>query len=164
MPQINLGASGRKETMVAMNNPAARADTSAESEGAASQSSVKRLVLSLTRLVNIQLHLVLLRTKYTVRKILMAAALFAAAGVVATLAIIFLYIGVFELLCLAMRPMWAFILLGGVHLVIAALLIITGKAMLSGDSDPSPMNPPECTPEPVADEQEYTYQEQESPA
>jgi len=149
--------------MVAMHNPAGRTNAAADAEPAP-RSGVKRLVLSLTRLANIQLHIMLLRTKYTVRKIMMAAALFAAAGVVATLAIIFLYIGVFELLCLAMQPMWAFILLGGVHLVIAALLIITGKAMLSGDSDPSPMNPPQREPEPMADNQEYQYHEQESPA
>ncbi|HVS71784.1 MAG TPA: phage holin family protein [Phycisphaerae bacterium] len=93
---------------------------------------VRRLLASLTRLVNIQIQIWLAQAKATALKIGLFAGLFAAAGVLGILAIIFLYIGVFRVLTdvAGLRPVWAFLIYGGFHLVLAAVLVLIAIKIL----------------------------------
>jgi hypothetical protein len=144
-----LGADSDRKDVMALTSSSQAPRASAAPGHSRARSSVRRLVLSLTRLVGIQARLLLLRAELRAHQILMALTLLAAAGVVFTLAAVSLYIGVFELLRLAMRPVWAFLLLGGVHLLVAALLLRAGRRLLFGHPDPAP---PRASDAPPAEE------------
>jgi predicted phage tail protein len=94
---------------------------------------VRRLTASVVRLVNIQVKIWLTQAKVTAMKVGLFAGLFAAAAVVAVLAIIFLYIGVFRVLTdvVHLQPVWAFLIFGGVHLLLAAVLVMVAIKILT---------------------------------
>ncbi|HVX86921.1 MAG TPA: phage holin family protein [Phycisphaerae bacterium] len=93
---------------------------------------LRRLLGNITRLISIQLQIWLTQAKATALKIALFAGLFAAAAVLAILAIIFLYIGVFHLLTdvAGLRPVWAFLIYGGFHLLLALILILVAVKIL----------------------------------
>lgn len=94
------------------------------------RSTVQRLALSLTRLASIQTRIVMTRAKITALRIAIMAALYAAGAMLGLLSIVFLYIGVFLALTYIMAPVFAFLLMGVVHLVIAGVLIWLGTRYL----------------------------------
>jgi hypothetical protein len=94
---------------------------------------VRRLASSAVRLASIQVKIWLTQVKSTALKIGLFVGLFLAAAVLALLAIIFLYIGVFHLLTevIGMRHVWAYLIFGGVHLVLAAVLALVAMKILT---------------------------------
>src|SRR4051812_8824095 len=91
---------------------------------------VRRMLASAVRLVDVQYRIWLTQAKLTLQRMLIYAALFAGAAVVGLLAIIFLYIGVFHLLTdvAGLRPVWAYLIYGGFHLVLAVVLVMVGTS------------------------------------
>jgi len=98
---------------------------------------LRRMLASVVRVADLQYRIWLTQAKLTLQRMLIYAALFAAATVLGILAIIFLYIGVFHLLTdvAGLRPVWAYLIYGGFHLVLAVVLVMVGTSML-GKKDP----------------------------
>jgi hypothetical protein len=94
---------------------------------------VRRLVQRAWRVVDLQYRIMLTQAKLTAKRIVMFAILFGIASVLGLLAIIFLYIGVFKLLTdvAGLAPVWAYLIYGGFHLILAATLIMVGASKLS---------------------------------
>ena len=91
------------------------------------------MLASAVRLVDVQYRIWLTQAKLTLQRMLIYAALFAGAAVLGLLAIIFLYIGLFHVLTdvVGLRPVWAYLIFGGFHLVLAVVLVMVGTSMLS---------------------------------
>jgi hypothetical protein len=113
-----------------------------------SKGGVRRLTSSAVRLVSIQMKIWLTQVKVTAMKIGLFAGLFAAAAVLGVLAVIFLYIGLFRVLTdlVKLQPVWAFLIFGGVHLLLAAVLVMVAIKILTrkedDDDDEDPKNKP----------------------
>jgi hypothetical protein len=101
--------------------------------GRANPGGVRRLVSSIVRLADIQLQIWLTRAKLAAWSIALYAALFGAAALVGTLGIIFLFIGIFHVLTdvVGLAPVWAFLIFGGVQLLIAGVLFMIAKSILT---------------------------------
>jgi len=95
------------------------------------------LINSLVRIVDLQYRIWLTQAKLTLQRMMLYAALFVGAFVLGLLAIIFLYIGVFRLLTdvIGMRPVWAFLVFGGLHLALAVALVMVGTSILGAKDD-----------------------------
>jgi hypothetical protein len=93
---------------------------------------VRRLVNSLVRIVDLQYRIWLTHAKLTLQRMMLYAALFVGAAILGLLAIIFLYIGLFKILTdvLHVPPVWAYLIFGGLHLVIAITLVMVGTSIL----------------------------------
>lgn len=98
------------------------------------RSGVRRMVSSLTRLASLQSQIILLQAKLVAQRVMTAAGLWAGAIAAGILAIVFLDIGVFEVLTdqelVGIRPAWAFLIFAAVHLLLAAGLIVGAKSIL----------------------------------
>ena len=92
---------------------------------------------SLVKIVDLQYRIWLTQAKLTLQRMMLYAALFAGAAVLGLLAIIFLYIGVFHLLTdvIGLRPVWAYLIYGGFHLVVAVALVMIGTSILGKKDD-----------------------------
>jgi hypothetical protein len=93
---------------------------------------LRRLLASTFRVVDLQYRIWLTHAKITLQRMVLYAAMFGAAMVIGLLAIIFLYIGVFRLLTdvAGLRPVWAYLIFGVVHLALAAALVFIGTSIL----------------------------------
>src|SRR4051812_49469483 len=93
---------------------------------------LRRLLASAVRLVDLQYRIWLTQAKLTLQRMMLYAALFAAAMVLGLLALIFLYIGVFHLLTdvAGLRPVWAYLIYGGFHAILAGGVVVGGAAVL----------------------------------
>lgn len=120
-----------------------------------SRSAMQRLIVSLTRLASIQTQLAILHTKLAAQRILMFAALMAVGAGIALAGLVFLYIGCFKLLCLAMPDYWAFLIFAGLHGLGAAVLFQWARALLR-PSPPAASPAPSDTPAPELPLQEAT--------
>jgi len=98
---------------------------------------IRRLLNSLVKIVDLQYRIWLTQAKLTLQRMMLYAALFAGAAVLGLLAIIFLYIGVFHLLTdvIGLRPVWAYLIYGGFHLVVAVALVMIGTSILGKKDD-----------------------------
>ena len=106
----------------------------------ASRGGVRRLLASLVRVVDNQYRIWLLQAKITLMRMALYAALFATAAVLGLLAIIFLYIGVFKVLTdvAGLAPVWAYLIYGGFHLILATVLVLVAISILKGKAkDPT---------------------------
>jgi hypothetical protein len=99
---------------------------------------VRRLLSSLIRVIDVQYRIWLLQAKITLMRMLLYAALFTAACVLGLLAIIFLYVGVFKLLTdvAGLAPVWAYLIYGGFHLVLAGVLVMIAMSILKSKDEP----------------------------
>lgn len=93
---------------------------------------MRRLLNSLLRIVDLQYRIWLTQAKLTLQKMVLYAILFVGAAILGLLAIIFLYIGLFKVLTdvVGLAPVWAYLIFGGLHLVIAIALIMVGTSIL----------------------------------
>jgi hypothetical protein len=89
------------------------------------------------RVIDLQYRIWLTHAKLTLQRMVLYAALFGAAMLLGLLAIIFLYIGVFHVLTdvIGLRAVWAYLIFGGIHLVIAAALVFVGTSILGKKDD-----------------------------
>ncbi len=122
--------------------PAATTDARAsahppKSDGPVAKGGVRRLTSSAVRLASLQLNIWMTQLKVTAIKIGIFAGLFAVAALLALLAIIFLYIGVFHVLTdVAHIPVvWAWLIYGGFHLILAGILIMVAIRILTKKTD-----------------------------
>jgi len=95
------------------------------------------LINSLVRIVDLQYRIWLTQAKLTLQRMMLYAAMFMGAFVLGLLAIIFLYIGVFRLLTdvIGLKPVWAYLIFGGLHLVLAVTLVMIGTSILGKKDD-----------------------------
>lgn len=93
---------------------------------------LRRMFSSSLRLAALQSKIILLQTKLIAKRILISAALWAAATMVGILAIIFLYIGVFRVLTdvVGLAPAWTFLLYALAHILIAGGLMLWAMSIL----------------------------------
>jgi hypothetical protein len=93
---------------------------------------MRRLLNSLLRILDLQYRIWLTQAKLTIQKMMLYAILFVGAAILGLLAIIFLYIGLFRVLTdvAGIAPVWAYLIFGGLHLVIAVALIMVGTSIL----------------------------------
>src|SRR5207248_175990 len=93
---------------------------------------LRRLLTSVGKIIDLQIKIWLTQAKLTTQRIMLYAALFGAALLIGMLAIIFLYIGTFRLLTdvAGLQPVWAFLIFGGFHAVLATVLILVGTRKL----------------------------------
>jgi hypothetical protein len=103
----------------------------------------RRVLSSLVRVIDLQYRIWLVRAKITLLRMFLYAALFAAACVLGLLAIIFLYIGVFKLLTdvVGLAPVWAFLIYGGFHLILASALVMVALSILKAKDEPEKNKP-----------------------
>ena len=102
-----------------------------------------RLLASALRVAEIQFQIFLTRAKITALRIGVFVVLGVAAILLALLAVIFLYIGAFRVLTdvVHLAPVWAYLIFGGLHLVLAAALgliavkYIAGKDAATGEEE-----------------------------
>jgi len=94
---------------------------------------VRRLIQRGLRVADLQYRIWLTQAKLTAKRIVMFAILFGIAAVLGLLAIIFLYIGVFKVLTdvIGLAPVWAYLIYGGFHLILAGVLVFIGASKLS---------------------------------
>lgn len=109
-----------------------------EAGGTHARGGVRRLLTSALRIADLQYRIWLTQAKLTVQRMAFFATLFGIAAVLGLLAIIFLYIGVFHLLTdiAGLAPVWAYLIYGGFHIVLAGILIAVGTSIL-GKKDES---------------------------
>ena len=100
---------------------------------------VRRLISSITRLMDVQYRIMMVRAKMTLVRMAIFTALFAGAVVMGLVGLVFLYIGMFRLLTdVAGLPVWAtFLIYAGVHLVTGLVLLGFGNRMISGRDEDS---------------------------
>lgn len=93
---------------------------------------VRRLLNSALRLVDLQYRIWLTQAKLTLQRMMLYAVLFIGAAILGLLAVIFLYIGLFRVLTdvIGLRPVWAYLIFGGLHLVLAITMIMVGTSIL----------------------------------
>jgi hypothetical protein len=98
---------------------------------------VRRLLSSLLRVADLQYRIWLTHAKMTLMRMALYAGLFLVAAVLGLLAIIFLYIGAFRVLTdvLHLAPVWAYLIFGGLHLVLAVALVLIGTSVLGKNDD-----------------------------
>ena len=91
---------------------------------------------STTRLADIQLRIWLTEAKLAVSRIVMYVALYAGAGVLGILAIIFLMIGCFRILTdvIGLRPVWAFLIFGALLAIAAGAVVMVASSILNKGS------------------------------
>jgi len=106
-----------------------------------------QLLASALRLAEIQWQILLTHAKLTALHVALFAALLIASLLFAILAVIFLYIGTFKLLTdvAQMPPVWAYLLFGGTHLLLALSLAFLAVRKLSRTSS-LPSAPPPAQP------------------
>ena len=99
----------------------------------ADRGGIRRLLASTARLADIQLKIWLTEAKITVSRIALYVALFGAAAVLATVGIVFLFIGLFRVLTdvLGVAPVWAFLIFAGFLFVLAAVLVMFARGILN---------------------------------
>jgi hypothetical protein len=105
---------------------------------------LRRLVASLVRIVDLQYRIWLTHAKLTLQRMILYAALFGIAMILAILALIFLYIGCFHVLTdlLGFRPVWAYLFFGIIHLALAGALVVVGTAILAKKDGSTTAGPP----------------------
>jgi hypothetical protein len=93
---------------------------------------LRRLINSLVRIADLQYRIWLTQAKLTLQRMMLYAVLFVGAAILGLLAIIFLYIGVFKILTdvIGLRPVWAYLIYGGLHLALALTLVMVGTSIL----------------------------------
>ena len=114
--------------------PSAPADAKMPTpDDAAEGLGIKAIVQSLLRLVDIRYRIWLTRAKLTALRLALFATLWIVALLVGVLAIVFLYIGLFRVFTdfVGIPTAWAFLIFGGVHAIVAAVLAFIGVHWLS---------------------------------
>lgn len=96
-----------------------------------------RVVASVMRVASLQTKIWLTQAKIATMRMVLFVALYAAAGVVGVLGIIFLYLGLFRVLTdvAGLAPVWAYLIFAGVHIALAAVLAVVGQKILSRPID-----------------------------
>jgi hypothetical protein len=117
-----------------------------------SRGGVRRLIASVTRIVNLQVQIWLTQAKLTLMKMALYAGLFMAAAVLGLLAIIFLYIGFFRLLTdvIGLAPVWAYLIYGALHLLLAGVLVLIATRIMGSKDDDDTKDLPKDAPSPAA--------------
>ncbi len=94
---------------------------------------VRRLIASLTRLINLQYRIWMTQAKMVMMKIAISAGLFIGAAVFGVIGVIFLCIGLFHVLTDVVGiPLWAaFLIFGGFLAILAAALVLIATRMLT---------------------------------
>ncbi len=133
----------------------AAADTQTQpADDAAEGLGLKAIVQSLLRLADLRYRIWLTRAKLTALRLALFLTLWIVALLVGVLAIVFLYIGLFRVLTdvVGIPTAWAFLIFGGVHAIVAAVLAFIGVHWLSardtrGKKSAAPATPENAKPE-----------------